>query len=112
MSVFLLPTRSDLPHFDFFTELDGTKYGLEFKWNEREESWYMSILDSEGTAILSGRKVVVNWPLFSRFAVAGLPPGNIIALDTAGTETNPGLTDLGDRVQIYYFDSDEPTEEA
>lgn len=107
MSVFALPVRNDAPHFDFFTNLDGERYGFEFKWNEREERWYMSVLDSSGTDLLSGRKVVVGLSLIGRFSSSALPPGRIMAVDTQGTDTAPGLNDLGQRVQVLYFDESE-----
>lgn len=98
-----LPLRSDLPHFDFQCELDGSTYGFEFWWNSRSETWTMSIFDAEGVALVRGVRVVVGFPLASRSRDSGVPPGTFLAFDTSGKSEDPGLEDLGKRVLLLYF---------
>ncbi len=98
-----IPLPSGLPHFSLQVELDGTTFTLEFRWNSRDGAWYMNLEDAEGTHILSGIKVVADWPLGARFQVAGLPAGQLSAVDTSGAGLDPGFTDLGTRVQILYL---------
>lgn len=107
MSVFVLPCRTDLPHYTFSCDLEGVSYGFEFRWNAREEGWFMTILDGQDTVIIAGVKVVVDFPLAIRSASALKPPGHFLAYDTTGGHADPGLTDLGDRVQLSYLDSSE-----
>lgn len=98
-----IPCRSDLTHYDMHLVLDNTNYVLEFQWNFRESSWYMSVLTETGDYIQSNIKIVVEFSLGARTVDNRWPPGRFVALDTASTLTNPGQTDLGDRVQLIYF---------
>lgn len=102
MAAVEIPIVPDLPHFDFQVELDAITYTLELRWNERDEAWYLSVLTAEEEPLLLGRKVVVGAPLWARFRTAGLPPGDVVAVDTQGTDTDPGLEDLGRRVRLIY----------
>lgn len=98
-----LPCRTDLPHYQFEAELDGTNYQLEFRWNDRAAAWFLEVRDSSGTPLLSGRRVCLNSFTLRRFRGLGLPPGELLCYDTSGTNTDPGLNDLGGRVRLLYF---------
>jgi len=106
MSV-LLPTRTDVPRYDFELELESVTYKFDFEWSDREEAWYMSIKDLDGVELLSGRKIVLSYPLTVIHRDAGLPPGTFIAFDTSDKEVEAGFADLGDRVKLLYIPSDE-----
>lgn len=98
-----IPLRNDLPWYTLSVELDGATYGLELKWNEISEGWFLSLSDSRGVPIVSGLRLVEGWPLAKRYADARLPAGNLIAIDTTGRHVDPTREDLGTRVQLYYF---------
>lgn len=102
MTIQTLPTRTDIARYDFDVELDGQTYTFDFEWNDRDAGWYMSISDSVGAPLLSGRRIVLNFPLISRYRDARLPAGTIEAIDTGSTDTEPGFADLGDRVKLLY----------
>lgn len=99
-----LPLRSDLPHFDVQVTLDELTYTLEFRWNGRDSAWYMDVRDENGEPIQNGVKVVVDMPLGKRTRNQDFPKGYFFAVDSSGEQLDPGLEDLGDRVQIYYFE--------
>lgn len=82
-------------------------YGFEFLWSYRDSAWYFSVNDAEGTPIVTHRKAVVSFPLLARFHRADLPPGTLVLQDTGGQFEDPGLTDLGARVQLLYFSTAE-----
>lgn len=105
MSTVALPLRTDLPHYDFTTELDGKSYTFVMKWNEREEAWYMDLYDSTNTLVIASRKIVIGWPLTNRYQDETLPPGTLIAVDTSNANQDPGLEDLGERVEIWYIEA-------
>jgi hypothetical protein len=107
MSALTIPLRTDLTHYSFQVELEGSAYGFELRWNERDFGWYMSLFDVEGNPLITARRVVLDLPMLIRQKLAGLPPGQLIAIDTAGTGVEPGLNDLGGRVQLVYYDSAE-----
>ncbi len=102
MSV-VIPLRSDLPHFDLQVELEGTTYTLELRWNTRAEAWFLMVIDAQGeTVIRSGLRVVADHPL-RLYEADRQPPGLLVAADTSGAGEDPGLHDLGARVQLFYF---------
>lgn len=102
MDPIILPTRTDYPHYEFEIDLEDVTFIFEFMWNGRDEAWYMSIFDVTKTPLLSGRKVVLGFPLLSRFRDPRLPKGEINAIDTTGSNIEPGLSDLGARVRLLY----------
>jgi hypothetical protein len=111
MTTLVLPTRQDVPFYDFSIPLDGVTFRLEFHWNDRDSAWYFAIFDAVDEPLLSGRKVVLGIPLINRFRDPRLPAGDITAIDTTGMNTEPGLTDLGTRVHLLYTElTDIPAE--
>lgn len=107
MAVLRLPLRSDQPHFDFTVSLDGTAYKFLFRWNTRGSVWYMSVSLDDDTPLFMGVAVVVNWPLGYRCRHPQKPKGLLMAFDDANTKKDPGLNDLGARVNVLYFDASE-----
>lgn len=107
MSVVTLPLRNDLPHYTFQAELDGVTYGFELWWNDRAETWFMSLFTSDDLPIAVGLRVVVDWPLGIRCVDARMPPGVLIAQDTTGNRQDPDFAALGSRVLLLYFSKDE-----
>lgn len=107
-----IPCRPDLPHYSMQVVLESIEresvtYTLEFRWNDREGSWYMDLKTEDETPILSSVKVVVNFFLAARVNVANRPRGRFIAYDTTGQDLNPGLNDLGDRVVLVFLTPEE-----
>lgn len=98
-----IPLQPGLPHYTIQAELDGTTFTFEFRWNARAAAWFMHLQDAEGVHLVSGVRVVVNWPLVSRYKGEELPAGTLMAIDTSGELEDPGLTDLGARVQLVYL---------
>lgn len=102
----ILPTRTDLRHYEFEITLDGSTYRLTFRWGEREAAWFFSVSEEDGTPISTNVKVVINFPLARRNAKRR-PPGMFLAIDTSGTGTEARIDDLGRRVALHYFAEDE-----
>lgn len=102
-----LPLRNDLMHYSFECRLDNNSYGFEFWWNERAQIWFMSVFASDGTPIATGLRMIVGFPLMSRCRKEERPPGVLLAVDTAGRHEEPGVSDLGARVQLIYYGENE-----
>jgi hypothetical protein len=102
-----IPLRSDLPHYDMQVVLEGVTYTLEFRWNARDAAWYMNLMTEAGVAIWMSIKIVVDLPLAFRCKNPLKPPGKFIAFDTTGAKADPGEADLGNRVQLLYFEKSE-----
>lgn len=86
--------------------LDGVTYGMRFRYNTRMDAWFLDLSDEEGVPILSGRRIVVDWPLLERRSRA-VPPGHLYAFDTTLRQQDPGRDDLGTRVLLLYIDESE-----
>ncbi len=56
LSFFDLPT--DTPLFTIRARLVGREYILRFDYNGREDRWYLTILDIEGTPLRRGLKAI------------------------------------------------------
>lgn len=103
-----IPTRGDLPFYDQQVVLEGVTYTLQFRWNVRLGAWFLTVLNSEGATVIHGdAKLVVNWPI-NAYVVNRQPPGALVAVDTSseGREIE-AMEDLGSRVQLVYFTTEE-----
>ncbi len=108
MAVVVLPIPQDLSAWTQRTTLDGVDYQLDFAWNGRVGAWYLSISDTSGNALALGLKLVSNRPLLSRFRhISGLPAGEIFAANLAADTPYAGYTDLGQTVELTYYDAAE-----
>lgn len=99
----VIPNRTDVPKYNLEIPLDNVTFRLGFHWNDRAGAWFMSIADVNGTPLLSGRRVVVGFPLLARFRDPRLPTGELNAVDTSGKQQEAGENDLGERVRLLYF---------
>jgi hypothetical protein len=103
----IIPTRSDVFFYDLQVNLEDVTYTLQFRWNVRLGAWFMSIFDEQGTTpILVGLRLVADWPL-GAYNTGRNPPGVFVAHDTSSQGIDPGVDDLGSRVQLVYFSSTE-----
>lgn len=101
----ILHTKTDgRQRYDLSAQLDGQTFRFEFAWNARGGFWSFMLSAADGTPLLR-RRVVVGFPLTGRFTDVRLPPGALVALDTSGKNEDPGLTDLGGRVQLLYLEA-------
>ena len=102
-----IPTSQHLAYYTQKTSLDGQTYTLEFRWNAREESWYLNILTDTEETVAMGIKLVVDWSLIRRVTDVKAPPGVLMAVDTTGSGVDPAFDELGTRVVLLYFDEAE-----
>ena len=102
MADFIIPTRIDLEDYEVEVELGDTSYLLRFTWNYRSEYWFLTISDTDSNVIVGGVKVVVGKPLLAEVSNEDAPAAEILAVDTSGANSDPGLTDLGDRVLLFW----------
>ena len=103
-----IPVLNGLAPYHVQVDLDGTVYGLGFRWNARDNHWYLDF-DQTTTPILEGVKVVNGLDLLSQFGhmvVDGrLPPGRFEVFDTVpSTYRDPDTTTFGDTVLLLYHE--------
>ena len=107
MTQFSLPTVPDYKNYSFAVELDGETYTLTLYFNARDNAYYLSVEDSLGVAVVSGRKVSANAAMFLGRANANLPGGEILVLDTEGLSRPPVVGELGTLFELLYIDEAE-----
>ena len=84
------------------TALDGTDYLLTIYWSQREGAWLLDFCDANASPIVSGRKLVTNWPLLFGVLDARAPTGILAMVDTQGEGADAGFADLGGRCVMVY----------
>lgn len=106
--IVVIPTFED-PFYSTNVALEGSSYTFEFRYNQRENSWYLSISLPDGTELVKGVKIVCRKHLLQRCAEVRLPRGMLMAFPNTSDDTTPGLLELGEdkRVTLIYYTSDE-----
>lgn len=105
MALLVVPTSTELSSYTQRVTLDGREYFMSFQWNQREAKWYLAIADENEDTIVSGIKVVADFPLTRKVADTRIAPGELLAIDFSQTGQDPGLTDFGERVLLVYVEA-------
>jgi hypothetical protein len=99
-----IPTSSDVPLYTQRLTLDGQEFLFRFDWNERTGRWYFGIYSIDELPLVTGVKLVADWPLLHRCSNPDLPKGDLLAVDFSPLAGEPpGFVDLGNRVRLVYF---------
>jgi hypothetical protein len=108
VAVLTLPTYTD-PFYSYTLALDGTSYVFDFRYNQREECWYLAISLEDGTELIKGQKLVCGTNLLRRAADVRLPRGLLTVVANGTDLSPPGLEELGEdkRTSLCYFTEDE-----
>lgn len=102
-----LPLIPTTPNYRVGTTLNGTNVVLDIRWNARDGAWYMDILTEDEVAIAYGVKIVLGTLLGGRVVSALFPRGYMMASDLTGAGSDAGLDELGERIQVLFFEPDE-----
>lgn len=107
MATYLIPIDSNFDKFSFTIDLEGLSYIINITWSYREEAWYYDLLTIDEEAILQGKKLVVDFPLFLGYTDERLPEGDIVVYDQTGKGDRIGRNDLGARGVFIFKDNQE-----
>jgi hypothetical protein len=109
MAVLVIPTDTEQPFFTQRTRMSDADYTLVFRYNFREERYYMDILDAEESPIVLGVKLLTNWKIFRYYKDPRMPAGELIVTTLTKDVTPPKLGELGEgmRTELTYFEPDE-----
>lgn len=89
------------------TALDGKDYLLDFAWNGRVKTWFLSLFDADEVALVESIALVSNRPLLRRFRCDGrVPQGELAVLDPTNKISAADYAQLSDgTVKLFYFDA-------
>lgn len=111
MTAQAIPVSRDLAFYRQTTTLDGRDYILTFRYNAREDRWYIDLADQDDVEIVSGLKLVCAHDLLLRIVDERRPPGRLMVHDGAASDPatsvkidaeDPGFDELGDTVVLLY----------
>src|SRR5690242_7133103 len=108
MATILIPVPLDAAYSTQRVRLEGSDYVFDLAYNQREDRWYLSISDSESNPVVSGVKLVTNFPLLRRYhSNTAVPPGELMCVSLTGDDSPPGFADLGvgRRCEITYWEA-------
>jgi hypothetical protein len=96
-----IPTDSAALFWTQTTALDGVSYVLTFRYNSREQCYYLSIDSQDGsTNYVNGLKLVSNYLLLREVST---PPGELVVL-AIGDDSPARVGDFGGgRCALYYI---------
>lgn len=104
MTDLILPTFSD-PYYDMRLTLGEIPYVFRFRYNTRELTWRLTILDTNQDKLIEGIKIVCGVDLLGPYKYnLGVPQGVLVALWQGADDSPPQLDDFGPglRVQLVY----------
>jgi len=87
--------------------IDGAAYHFDARWNAAEGAWYLDILEEDETPIVNGAKLTVGTFLGARSTHPIFNMSAFVAVDTGGRDADPGLDDLGARVEVRRYTAEE-----
>lgn len=97
---FIIPTPdSTEPRRRQRTEIEGREYVFVFDWNAREAKWSLSLYDQDESAIVTGIKLVIDFPLIRTVSDSRAPSGDLFV--TSDGNEDPTLDTLKDFVLVY-----------
>lgn len=99
----VLPISQNSAWFEFTCELDGIAVTLTFRWNDRSERWFFDLSDAQGNILAASLAAVVGAPLLNHLHhLPGVPPGELLVLDTGNRDEDPSYDSIGRRHVMLY----------
>lgn len=87
-----LPT-SEFPNYSYTTGLDGKEYKLQYIYNVRTSSWYLSIYKTDGSLLLAGVRLVPWLDFLFTHPKTDLPLGSLYLVPISESYPNaPTIT--------------------
>ena len=85
----------------FTIDLAGDVFGLTIRYNDRDQRYYLTVADEDGSIIVDTVKVLRSIPLLDRVVDSRRPKGDILAVDV-GASGEPTIATLGDGVDLVF----------
>jgi hypothetical protein len=101
-----IPMRS-LASFTQEVTLEGVPYRMVFKWNSRGAFMTLDFETAAGEMLVAGMKLPLNTAPLRMHPGRGLPPGELLMIDSAGRNAKITLDDIEKRIDLVYLTEDE-----
>ena len=90
--------------YEFIQNCDGQIYYFQIKYNKRNDTYYLTVLDSDRSVKLSGVAMLTNVvEMLHRFALDDFMNfGEINICDVASNKFDPSFENFGDIVNNFY----------
>jgi len=89
-------------------DLSGRRYSFRVSYNSRQEAWMLSISDTAGNLILGGLRLIPSVKMLNKYRAScpGLPPGELVLIDTEGRPETAVVTrdNLSHRYALTYME--------
>lgn len=105
----ILPFTPSVPVYEMAVPIGDASYVFGVRWNARAGAWFFDLSETDGTPIALGVRVTLGVYMARRVTHPLLLNGVIVARDRSGRKTDPGLDDLGTRVQVLYATNEDVT---
>lgn len=103
----IIPTFPDVPNYTIVPTLDGTAYQLTFRLSEREACYYVDLALSDGTLLVTGKKLVCSTSIWKHQRYNPLvPQGHLLCAPGQGQSDDPpnlGELGVGRRCILFYY---------
>ena len=103
-----LPMFTDSRNYSYQMDLDGIVYDINIRYNYRDDYWYLGLSFPDGSAIVTGVRMVYTTDLLGRFKQPSLPKGILVLENDAGLD-KMGLDDILDS-ELFYISEAEVNE--
>ena len=108
MATLKMPISTTLLGYRMTVALDGLYYDFAFRFNRRDNHWYMDVVFN-GVNVIMGVKIVHSDDLllqYPEFRVDDrLPPGTMQVIDATGADRDPDKSTFGDDVTMFYVEA-------
>lgn len=102
-SITEIPLYSD-PYFSYSVALEGVNRTLTFKWNTRTSSWSFNVVHDDGTVIVQGIRLVLDYPILVDYRLGGKElTGYFVLVDSGDFPSNKLSTSPDALPQWYKF---------
>jgi hypothetical protein len=102
MAIVKIPFTTDFPWWDQEVVIDNNTYTLEFKYNERNDYWSMSIYDRLQTLIIAGIRLTVGINLIARYALPEAPQGELLLVNIDKSYIRADSQAIGKQSLLFY----------
>lgn len=102
-----VPAADSGPFYRVGVVLGDRQYIFDVRWNARDGAWYFDMFAEDESPIVVGVKIVLGALLGGRCVSADFPDGVFIASDLENTGRDATIDDLGTRVAVYFYTTDE-----